>query len=312
MSGRPNYAAFIKRFNTIAGHRHRQEVFRDFVTLSAIALHNAIRRNERLEAEYLDIVARYEPEVVKEHFPKLLGELVILLEPEPSDILGQLYMQIEISNERTGQFFTPPELSFFMAKLQVGDELNEKIARQGFVTVSEPACGAGGMVLAFAKSVIEQKHNPAHVMWVSCQDIDRTAALMCYIQLTLWNIPGEVIVGNTLADERREVFYTPAHWLGMWNVKLRRHHEAGQGASPTGEPRPAENDRAAGLLTVAGEAASPINVLDAAIAISAPKTAPASQMPASSAVLTHQKPSAPVVRPGSSATPPQLGFDFDL
>jgi len=321
MSGRPNYAPFIKRFNTIAGHRHRQEVFRDFVTLSAIALHNAIRRSERLEAEYLDIVARYEPEIVREQFPKLLGELVELLEPEPADILGQLYMQLEISNERTGQFFTPPELSFFMAKLQVGDELNEKIARQGFVTVSEPACGAGGMVLAFAKSVIEQTHNPAHVMWASCQDIDRTAALMCYIQLALWNIPGEVIVGNTLAGERREVFYTPAHWLGMWNVKLRRRHEAGEGASSTGEPGPAatanatdnaENDQDAELLTVAGETASPINVLDAAIAISAPKSAPASLKPALSAVPTHQKPSAPVVRPGSSAAPPQLGFDFDL
>jgi len=177
------------------------------------------------------------------------------------------------------------------------------------------------MVLAFAKSVIEQKHNPAHVMWVSCQDIDRTAALMCYIQLTLWNIPGEVIVGNTLADERREVFYTPAHWLGMWNVKLRRQHEAGQGASPTGEPGAdvtanatdhTENDHDAELLTVAGEAASPTDVLDVAIAISAPKSAPASLEPASSAVPTHQKPSAPIVKPGSSAAPPQLGFDFDL
>lgn len=314
MSVRPNFSAFTRLFNEIAGHKHRYEVFRDFVTLTAIALHNGFNRSETLEAEYLGIVKRYDPETVRNHFPQLLAHLVELLEPEPTDILGQLFMQLEISNERTGQFFTPPELSFFMAKLLVGDELNEAIKTRGFVTVSEPACGAGGMVLAFAKTVIEQKHNPANVMWASCQDIDRTAALMCYIQLTLWNIPAEVIVGNTIAMERREVFHTPAHWMGFWNVKLRERHQT-KGQSREVAP-----------LAITGAPARPIHVLDEAIASSAPsatttvvgildevrdpaddpiEVAPAQTIPPVS-------PSAPTVRSGSSAAPPQLGFDFDL
>ena len=51
---------FIKIFNSLARHRHRYEVFRDFVTMSAISLHNAIRKDEELEQEYLQIVGQYE------------------------------------------------------------------------------------------------------------------------------------------------------------------------------------------------------------------------------------------------------------
>jgi hypothetical protein len=295
MSVRPNFSAFIKLFNSIAGHRHRYEVFRDFVTMTAIALHNGFRRSEALEAEYLGIVKRYDREAINT-FPKLLAELVELLQPEPTDILGQLYMQLELGNEHVGQFFTPPELSLLIANVMIGDELNQKIASRGFVTFNEPACGAGGMVLAFAKTVIEQKHNPANVMWASCQDIDRTAALMCFIQLTLWNIPAEVVVGNTLAVERREVFYTPAHWMGLWNVKMSRHREEEQ--ESTREPHCTED---AEQTTVIGELVAPLGVLDEAIACSAPAQ-----------TQTNPKPSAPTVKSASSAAMPQLGFDFDL
>lgn len=59
----------------------------------------------------------------------------------------------------------------------------------------------------------EAKKNPAQAMWARCQDIDRVATMMCYLQLSLWSIPVMVIVGNTLAMEAREVFYTPAHRL---------------------------------------------------------------------------------------------------
>ena len=76
------------------------------------------------------------------------------------------------------------------------------------------------MILAFAKVMIDAKHNPAERLWVQCQDIDRTAALMCYLQLSLWNIPGVVVVGNTLSMETRGCFYTPAHYFGRWDDRL--------------------------------------------------------------------------------------------
>ena len=211
--------SFIKTFNSIALHKHRYEVFADFVKMSAIALHNGVVMDEKLEAEYLEIVGKYSKEEA-DKLCKLLANLVVLLQLEPVDILGQLYMELELNSDNTAQFFSPACIAELMAKISCGN-LSEQLKSKPFITVSEPACGAGGMILAFAKEVLQQKYNPAEKMWVQCVDIDRVAAFMCYIQLSLWNIPAQVVVGNSLTLEVREVFYTPAHYLFGWEQKFR-------------------------------------------------------------------------------------------
>lgn len=224
----PGWAEFLKLFRETARYRNRYEVFRDFVTIAAITLHNSAHMVDALEQEYLTIIGRYERDDI-ERFPRLLGMLIAVLDSEPWDALGQLFMELNLGSEHVGQFFTPPELSELMARLAHGDSLKD-LGGKPFITVSEPACGAGGMILAFTKVLIEAGHNPAEKMWVECRDIDRTAALMCYVQLALWNIPGVVIVGNTIKMEAREVFYTPAHYLYRWDDRfaVRRAIEAMQ------------------------------------------------------------------------------------
>lgn len=217
-------AAFLRSFKQLAPYRHRYEVWRDFVIMTACALHNGFHKESIREAEYLEIIARYKSED-QQTFPKLLGNLIIMLEAEPCDTLGPLYMELEIANKDTGQFFTPPALSETMARLTFNAEL-AKLDSQPFITVQEPASGAGGMVLALVKVMIEAGHNPADTLWVQCIDVDRLAALMCYIQLTLWHVPAQVVVGNTLTLETREVWHTPAHHLGFWDVRLKRKAHA--------------------------------------------------------------------------------------
>jgi type I restriction-modification system DNA methylase subunit len=209
--------AFIDLFNTIARHRHRYEVFKDFVTMAAFSVHNAVRMDEKLEAEYMSIVQRYTKEEAIS-FSHLLTMLVNMLQPAPRDVLGTIFMELDFGGTHNGQFFTPHHISELMALIAYGEQLESLDVP--FVTLCEPACGAGGMVLAFVKVLIDKGHNPAKRLWVQCQDIDRTAALMCYLQLSLWHVAGVVIVGNTLANEQREVFYTPAHHLEFWRWKL--------------------------------------------------------------------------------------------
>ena len=222
ISRHPAWNDFVRSFNKIAAHRHRYEVFRDFVTMAAISMHNAIRKDPALEAEYMQIVKRYNADQVGE-ICALFGKLVLLLNTEPQDVLGQLYMTLELGNAQAGQFFTPPEISELMARMTYGDELQN--LTKPFITLSEPACGAGGMVLSFVKVMLSHGHDPSKRLWVQCQDIDRTAVLMCYLQLSLWNVPAVVIVGNTLALEVREAFYTPAHYLGFWGARLRNQRQ---------------------------------------------------------------------------------------
>lgn len=213
-------AAFKRTFRQLAPYRHRYEVFRDFVTMAACSLHNGIHKDEAREEEYLRIIGQYKPDD-QQAFPKLMAQLVAALDEEPRDILGPLYMELEIANKDAGQFFTPPELSELMAQMTFAQEL-DKLETQPFITAGEPAAGAGGMILALVKVMITAGHNPVDKLWVQAIDVDRMATLMCYIQLSLWNVPAEVIVGNTLSWDIREVWYTPAHHLGLWKYRLRR------------------------------------------------------------------------------------------
>jgi hypothetical protein len=217
-------ADFIREFERLAPHRHRYEVFRDFVHMSAFALMNAwpYTRSEAIEAEFESIKAKYSADEFV-GFTRLLAMLQELLEPEPRDILGQLYMSLDLGNQNAGQFFTPPEVSELMARMIFSED--DLLGGKSFVTLSEPACGAGGMVLAFVKIMIEMKLNPMQCVWVQAQDVDRTAALMCYIQLSLWGVPAAVVVGNTLLGEKREVFHTIGHHLGGWKWRLARQAE---------------------------------------------------------------------------------------
>ena len=221
---------FLKTFRNTARHKHRYDVFRDFVTLAACSLHNALHKEEGREAEYMRIIQSYE-EADQKAFPKLMGLLIQMLETEPRDILGPLYMELEISSKDQGQFFTPPDLSELMARMNMGSVI-ETLKTQPFITVSEPACGAGGMILALVKVITEQKLDPADKLWVQCIDVDRMAALMCYIQLTLWNVPAEIIVGDTLRWELREVWYTPAHHMGFWESRLKRREDTPEISAP--------------------------------------------------------------------------------
>lgn len=209
--------SFISLFNSIARHNHRYTVFTDFVTMSAITFHNAIYKLESLENEYLQIVGKYKKEEVN-LFCELLGNFIQLLDVEPRDVLGSLYMELDLGNTNNGQFFTPHDLSLFLAKINYGDELEN--FTKPFVTLSEPACGAGGMILAFANEMLKKGHNPAEKLWVQAIDIDRLAGFMCYLQLSLWNIPAQVIIGNTLTMKFREIYYTPAYYLYHWESRL--------------------------------------------------------------------------------------------
>lgn len=214
--------AFVKLFRETARYRSRHDVFRDLIMAMALTLRKAVSRKaegEEVEREYLSIVGRYEKEDV-ERFCRLFSMTVIALE-DGREFLGAIYMDLEIANKDTGQFFTPHEVSLLMAKLQIGDGDRQSILKgRQFMTLCEPACGSGGMVIAFSEAIKEAGIDPQKELWVQCQDVDPLPAMMCYIQLTLLGIPGVVIIGNTLANECRHAYYTFMHYYGGWGAKL--------------------------------------------------------------------------------------------
>lgn len=194
------------------------------MTMSACAISNRVdsAHYDNREKIYMDRIKRYDAKEVQV-FPELMGITVEALDAEPEqDFLGSLFMSLELSNHWKGQFFTPYSLCRMMGDMQTED-LPELVAQKGHVSVNDPACGAGALLIAFANAARDRGVNyQNHVLFVA-QDIDFTAAMMCFIQLSLIGCPGYVIVGDTLRNPVTEsmlgesnVWFTPMYNSQVW------------------------------------------------------------------------------------------------
>ena len=213
----------VKLFETCRDRHDLYTVFSDWCACAAISLSNAMdfQQREKREERYMEIISRYERDVV-ETFPKILGEVVMALEAAPQDILGSTFHALELHNTARGQFFTPYDLCRMMAKMTVGtaEDAQKTISERGFISAQEPAVGAGATIIALAEAIKDLGINYQQHLHVTAIDIDPRAVHMAYIQFSLMHIPAHVIVGDTLRMEFREDWFTPAHVMGFWSGKL--------------------------------------------------------------------------------------------
>lgn len=192
------------------------DVFRDWTELAAATLHQAPYHAglpkdadfERVEAEYLAVAKKYK-RADFDRFAELLAITTMALHREKQDFLGKCYMQLAINNKHAGQFFTPYAVSLLVARLAV-DDPSPQIAEQGFITLHEPACGSGGMIIAVAQVLEEAKHDPRATLYFDAVDIDRQCANMTYIQTSLLGLTGVVRHGDSLRMGMRSHRVTPA------------------------------------------------------------------------------------------------------
>ncbi|WP_424955514.1 N-6 DNA methylase [Klebsiella aerogenes] len=209
---------FISVFRDTARNLRRWEVFSDFITLAASELDMArIRTPENIERSR-KICAKYgESDISNLH--ALFCLMVCALEAKFHDFLGAIFMELELGDDRNGQYFTPYHVQSLLARLLMPD-VDETIRREGFVTVSDPASGAAGMIVAYAEYLLEAGYNPSEHLFGSCIDIDPIAADMAFIQLSLLGIPAEVVTGNTLTMQLNRVRYTPVYYINNFEKRL--------------------------------------------------------------------------------------------
>ena len=214
-----------KRLNKVGSYRHSlSSLFQDFVSVAAISLRNGFEPKtaawEKRETEYLEIVGRYERDIV-EAMSECLGTLILLARQGHSDHLGELYMALGTSKNSLGQFFTPYHISRMMASITLSsDGIDKAISDNGFVSVYEPTCGAGGMVVAAADVLSELGYDPARQLRVTAQDVDRHCCRMTYVNCVLHQIPATIIWGDALKLEQKEVVHTPALHLQLAEIQI--------------------------------------------------------------------------------------------
>ncbi len=183
----------IKTIQSMIGKYGVYNIFEDWVKMIALAYANQIVFSQKREEEYLEIMKRYD-DVEHSKFYEMYAWLLEWSEEQMTDMLGYIYMHLELGSKAHGQFFTPYHVCQMMAKMQKYDG---KI-----IKVNEPSCGAGGNIIALAEALKEQGVNYQQKMEVICQDIDTKAVYMTYVQMCLYGIPAIVYQANTLLDPK--------------------------------------------------------------------------------------------------------------
>ena len=218
MSEQHSRSRFIHVFKDTGRHLGRWEVFSDFLSLAASELDMArIRAPESIE-HCRKICARYEASDIAK-MQEMFCMMVCALEAKFHDFLGAIFMVLELGDNFRGQYFTPYPVQSLMARMLMPG-VRDTIRREGIATVSDPACGAAGMLIAYAECLLEADINPSMHMFGSCIDIDPVAADMAFIQLYVLGIAAEVVTGNTLTMQIRRVRYTPVYYLNEFEKRL--------------------------------------------------------------------------------------------
>lgn len=192
---------FIKTLTGMSGRYSTYQIFSDWVEVAAISFRNSChlihdKEWQRWEDIYLKIVSRYDHDELCK-FGYLIACTAQSLEQELEDFLGRIFMEAGLGDSGTGQFFTPFNISMMTAKTIINvDDLPET----GHIRLHEPACGAGGMVIAACKLLKENGFDYQRRLDVIAQDLDWRAVYMTYLQLSLIGCRAIVAQGNTLID----------------------------------------------------------------------------------------------------------------
>lgn len=220
-----------KILSSIVGSYNYYTVLSDFFEMSAISIRNAVDYSparQEYEERYLRIIKKY-PENERNKFSEALGAFISLISESIDkktfyDWAGEMYMNSQTSSKSFGQFFTPYEISKLMAMLTFDcKNFAGKIQqdRNYIISLNEPTCGAGGIIVAAMEVLYNQGINYSWNTFVDCTDIDARCVHMAYVTLSLLGVPAIVRLGNSLTMEYRETWYTPAlilsesHFVGQ-------------------------------------------------------------------------------------------------
>ena len=221
---------FISKLHNLDKARRVNEVFKDFLILCTCSLAQPFYRSSEIEQRYLNTVKHYTKEQAEE-FSKLLALLVMALEEKHQDFLGQVYMQLNLGNVANGQFFTPYNVSKMMSKICFVD-IEKQLEEKDFITLSEPCCGSGGMIIAYAETLKEHGYDYQYQLFVEAIDIDEMCFMMAYIQLSLLGVGAKVIHGDSLTLNFHKVLYTPFYFVNGVGWKLKLQNKASNNELP--------------------------------------------------------------------------------
>lgn len=234
----PPKKRFMDGFKDLCHTRHQYPVWADLWEMFALTIMNPLTKQLYSESEelqkvwqeredrYMQIIKKYkkdEVQTITEMFAALVEEFQI----HPfQDFVGQIYMELGISNNNAGQFFTPYSVCGLMAQVtQDHESIRQTVKDKGWYCMYDCACGGGATMIAGLEQADNEFHRlnwRNHVM-VNANDIDIVCCSMCYVQLSLIGVAAIVTCSNALMqgevnfyDEPEKVWFTPEYFSDVW------------------------------------------------------------------------------------------------
>lgn len=208
------------------------EIFNDFLTLSIYSIAQPFYRSQIIEEKYLNTAKKYSRKQL-DYFAAMNAYTLISLDMGMKDFLGEMFNMNGLGEHRKGQFFTPYHVSKLMGRLHFIN-LKVDIENKDFITMCEPCCGSGGMVIAFADCMKEEGINFQQKLYVEATDIEEICYKMAYLQLSLLGIAAKVQLGDSLTLKVKERLYTPMFFINGFYRRLKEFKEIEEVQS--GEP----------------------------------------------------------------------------
>ena len=220
---KPNYKTIVGMFEKLTGSRSMWTTFQDCIEMIALSIQNQAElfpdRYDKHKRRYVDIAKQYskkEMGIVVEIF----AELIRMLEEKPyQDLLGDLYMQLNMGSSALGQFFTPYSISKMMAECSFDAELlHNEIENKGYIKINEPCIGGGANIIGFLDVLNSNGINYQQKCIIVGQDLSRISALMAYVVLSLLGCQAVIKIADTLTDpftsffeevHKKDIWYTP-------------------------------------------------------------------------------------------------------
>ena len=210
---------------------NRYELLSDIFQCGAIAISNKfdIPQAEGREKTYINIIKKYDKDMqylIAEIFAKIYLLLTSQIDYGFADYIGELYMKSETSSKNAGQFFTPYCISKACAETAINSsQIEQYIKEDKILTLNEPACGSGGMIIATIDTLYNKyDFNYSRNLFVECSDIDARCVYMTYLQLACTGVPAVIYQRDTLTLQTWQRWETPAYimqWLRFRDIETR-------------------------------------------------------------------------------------------
>ena len=218
------YKELVKMFQELTGSRTLWQIYNDCIEMFAISIQNVFtfgKKFDENEKEYKRISHSYSKEDL-DKIAEIFAKIIDMADVNPfRDLLGDLYMQLNMGSDALGQVFTPYNVSYMMSEMCCNiDEIKSEIAEKGYIKIAEPSCGGGANVIALCECMHKNDINYQTQCVIVCQDLSRIAALMCYIILSLIGCSAVIKIGDTLCDPFTDYYSELKKGSEIWTTPM--------------------------------------------------------------------------------------------